>query len=65
MAKKSRSKRKSSSRKSAAARAQAAEAPKAPVSLKEEYQYVVTDLQRIGVIAVILIAVLVALSFIL
>ena len=44
--------------------APARRAPKAS-DLREEYRYVITDLRRIGVIAVIMLAVLIALALLL
>jgi hypothetical protein len=53
---------------------EAAEAPRAATQartaaqtsdLQEEYRYVITDLKRIGVIAVIMLAVLIALALLL
>jgi hypothetical protein len=52
---------KRSSRRRRPSQAQAVE--KKPVDLAAEYRYVLDDLRRIGIIAVILIGLLVALSF--
>lgn len=54
------SRRRSSRRRRASSEPQKNE----PVDLAEEYAYVIEDLQRIGIIAAVLIAGLVALSFI-
>lgn len=56
--------RKRSSRsRSSLRRSSASAAPQGPVDLAEEYHYVIEDLQRIGIIAAVLIAGLVVLSF--
>ena len=54
---------KKSSRKRRSRRPSTEQVVKEPVDLAKEYRYVIDDLQRIGIIAVILIGFLVALSF--
>jgi len=63
-------KRSSRSRSSRRGRSTRAEKPQmsqptssGPANLSEEYEYVLTDLRRIGILAVILVAFLVGLSF--
>ncbi|MBN1120198.1 MAG: hypothetical protein JXJ17_03910 [Anaerolineae bacterium] len=54
---------KRSSRKRNSRRPPQVQVQKEPVDLAQEYRYVIDDLKRIGIIAVILIGLLAALSF--
>ena len=50
---------------SVATPASSAPSASAPVDLGEEYRYVIADLKRIGILAVAMLAVLIALAFLL
>jgi len=67
MAKKRSSRRRSSKRRDPQASQPVAKqsASNEPVNLSDEYEYVITDLRRIGILAAVLVALLVGLSFIL
>ena len=63
MSKSRRTRRRSSTSRSSTTRPAAKQVPAEPVDLAVEYHYVIEDLQRIGVIAAILIGALIVLSF--
>ena len=63
MSKSRRTRPRSSTSRPSTTRPAAKQAPAEPVDLAVEYHYVIEDLQRIGVIAAILIGALIVLSF--